>query len=174
MKLVDETNSYFAHAGVRILRPGNRFNGGKGTRYKVRSEFSGSGGVSFLLPQALPGQASTAAPAPVPTQAPPPAPTPAPPTSTTTVAPSTTTPGTSPCEQFCSLEEDLQRTNEKCSKYNGNEDKCLKSYFHRAAKNGRTVPCTWLGSRSKCKPDKSRQQSCPGLEAMCKLAPTPA
>jgi len=96
LKLVDETNlKDFAYAGVRILRPGNRFNGGKGARYKVRSAFSGSGQVSMSVPNPLPPRPTlapppTAAATPAPKAAPTAAPTPAPtaaPTRAPTVAP---------------------------------------------------------------------------------------
>jgi len=106
LKLVDETNlDDFAYAGVRILRLGNRYDSGKGARYKVRSTFSGSGQVSMQLPGQLPAHptqappptptpAATPAPTPAPTAAPTPAPT-RPPTPAPTAAP-TLAPTTAP------------------------------------------------------------------------------
>merc|ERR1740121_2186413 len=76
---------------------------------------------------------------------------------------------TSSCAHFCDL-EDLRKMNQWCSKYNGNEQKCTKSYLHTANSKGRTLPCKWVGGASKCKADQSKKQSCPGLTEMCAAA----
>eukprot|EP00421_Protoceratium_reticulatum_P040736 CAMPEP_0168436214 /NCGR_PEP_ID=MMETSP0228-20121227/40816_1 /TAXON_ID=133427 /ORGANISM="Protoceratium reticulatum, Strain CCCM 535 (=CCMP 1889)" /LENGTH=1116 /DNA_ID=CAMNT_0008450415 /DNA_START=45 /DNA_END=3392 /DNA_ORIENTATION=+ len=51
LKLLNEVNGYFEHAGVRQLRNGNRFYWGKGVRYTVQSSLSGP--VPWLLPPPL-------------------------------------------------------------------------------------------------------------------------
>jgi len=153
LMLVDETNTNdFAYAGVRVLRDGNRWKGGAGARYKLHSDFSGSGQVSMLLPQPLQGSSPTGAPS-TSSPATTPAATPAP-----TLPAPTPTPVPSACVTFCG-KNNLKRQGESCGLHSANKESCLQSYLQADRyQKGWSVPCKWKGK--KCRANRSAKVDC--------------